>query len=108
MKCQRNRDCLVGDFCNGGLLTSGICKTSDKTDYKSCVYDHLYIHIEKEEHEEKEDIQSFGKMRLTSVLKKNVSLLNSMHNIHRLMQLFDKKIKLHLFMNKIKVTYLHC
>ena len=113
MKCQRNRDCLVGDYCNGGLLISGICKISYNDN--TCVYDHpLNIHIKKEE---KEDIPSLGKMGLTSfqsddfitdkvvnppesklakrtsvhILKKKFSLLNSMLNIHRLMKLFDKK-----------------
>ena len=51
LKCQRNKDCLVGDFCNGGLLISGICETSNKTGYKSCVYDDLNINIEMEEDE---------------------------------------------------------
>ena len=63
LKCQRHRDCLVGDFCNGGLLISGICKTSNKKGYKSCIYDQLNIRTEKKE---KEDIPPFGKMRLTT------------------------------------------
>ena len=90
LKCQGHRDCLVGDFCNGGLLISGICKTSNKKGYKSCIYDQLNIRTEKKE---KEDIPPFGKMRLTYVLKKSFSLLNSMQDIHRLMLLFDKKSK---------------
>ena len=90
LKCQGHRDCLVGDFCNGGLLISGICETSNKKGYKSCIYDQLNIHTEKKE---KKYIPPFGKMRLTCVLKKHFSLLNSMQDIHRLMLLFDKKSK---------------
>ena len=64
LKCQRNKDCLVGDYCNGGLLISGICETSNKKGYKSCIYDQLNIHTEKKE---KKYIPPFGKMRLRPV-----------------------------------------